>query len=120
MTGVQTCALPIFWRSINEGWESFSKHLSSAVGDETRIRFWHVRWIGENSLKDHYPKLYACSAAKDACISEVLWAPKGGTIRVWNLRFYRASEDWEWAASYSLFQLIQPHIPMGDRRDTLC
>ena len=57
------------WRSINEGWESFSKHLSFAVGDGTRIRFWHDRWIGENSLKDRYPELYACSAVKDACIS---------------------------------------------------
>ena len=27
------------WRSINEGWESFSKHFSFVVGDGTRIRF---------------------------------------------------------------------------------
>ena len=93
--------------------------LSFAVGDGTRIRFWLDRWIGGNSLKDRYPKLYVCSAVKDACISEVLWAPEGGTIRVWNLRFYRTFEDWELAASYSLFQLIQTHIPRGDRRDIL-
>ena len=29
-------------------------------------------------------------------------------------------EDWELAASYFLFQLIQPRIPRGDNRDTLC
>ena len=45
---------------------------------------------------------------------------KGVTVRVWNIRFYRAFEDWELAASYSLFLLIQPRIPRGDRRDTLC
>ena len=106
------------WRSINEGCESFSKHLSFAVGDGTRIYFWHDRWIGENSLKDCYPELYACLAIKDACISEVLWAPEGDTVRVWNLSFYRAFEDWELAASYFLFQLIQPRIPRGDNRDT--
>ena len=39
---------------------------------------------------------------------------------MWNLRFYRAFEDWKLAASYSLFQLIQTRIPQGDRRDTLC
>ena len=61
-----------------------------------------------------------CSAAKDACISEVLWLPEGGTIRVWDLRFYKAFEDWELAASFSLLQFIQPRIPRGDRRDTLC
>ena len=43
---------------------------------------------------------FICSAVKDACISEVLWAPEGGSVRVWNLRFYRAFEDWELAASY--------------------
>ena len=61
-----------------------------------------------------------CSAAKEAYISEVLWFPEGGTSRVWDLRCYRAFEDWELAASYSLLQFIQPRIPWGDRRDTLC
>ena len=60
------------------------------------------------------------SAVNDACISEVLWIPEGGTVRVWDLKFYRAFEDWELAASYSLFQLIQTRIPRGDKSDTLC
>ena len=108
------------WRSINEGWESFSKHLSFVKGEGTRIRFWHDRWIGDNTLKDLYLELYVCSAVQDVCISEVLWISKGGTMRVWDLRFYRAFEDWELAASYFLFQLIQTRIPRGDRSDTLC
>ena len=78
------------WRSIEEGWESFSKHLPFVVGEDTRICFWHDRWIGDNTVKDFYPDLYVRSAVKDACISEVLWMPEGGTIRVWDLRFYRA------------------------------
>ena len=67
----------------------------------------------DNTLKDLYLELYVCSTVKDACISEVLWIPEGGTIRVWNLRFYRAFEDWELAASYSLLQLIQTRIPQN-------
>ena len=93
--------------------------MTFVVGEGTRIRFWHDRWIGDNTLKDLYPELYVCSAVKDACISEVLWIPEGGTIRVWNLKFYKAFEDWELAASYSLLQLIQTRIPWGDRRDSL-
>ena len=81
------------WRSINEGWERFFKHLSFVVGEGTRIRFWHNRWIGDTTLKDLYPELYVCSAVKHACIFEVLWIPEGGTVRVWNLTFYRAFED---------------------------
>ena len=42
------------WRSIHEGWESFSKHLSFIVGEGTRICFWHDRWIGDYTLKDLY------------------------------------------------------------------
>ena len=34
------------WRSIQEGWESFSKHLSFVVGVGTHIRFWHDRFWG--------------------------------------------------------------------------
>ena len=53
------------------GCESFSKHLSFVVGKGTRIRFWHDRWIGDNTLKDLYLELYVCSTDKDACISEI-------------------------------------------------
>ena len=76
------------------------------MGEGTHIRFWHDRWIGDNTLKDLYPKIYACSDAKDACISEVLWLPEGGIVKVWDLRFFRAFEDWELAASYSLLHLV--------------
>ena len=66
------------WRSILEGWESFSKHLSFVVGDGTRICFWYDRWIGDNTLKFLYPELSVCSADKVACIFEVLWLQDGG------------------------------------------
>ena len=75
------------------------------MGEGTRIRFWLDRWIGDNTLKNLYSDLYLCSAVKDACISEVLWMPEGGTVR--------AFEDWELAASCSLLQLIQTRIPRG-------
>ena len=89
------------------------------MGEGTCIRFWHDRWIGDTTLKDLYHELYVCSTVKDACISEILWIPEGGTVRVWNLTFYRAFEDWELDASYSLLQLIQSRIPQGTRSDTL-
>ena len=89
------------------------------MGEGTRIRFWHDKWIGDNTLKDLYPELYVCSVVKDACISEVLWTLEGGSFGVWDLRFFRAFEDWELAASYSLFQLIHSRTPRGDKRDTL-
>ena len=53
-----------------------------------------------------------CSADKVACIFEVLWLQ--------DLRFYRDFQDWELAASYSLLEFIQSHIPRDTGSDTLC
>ena len=48
------------------------------VGDGSRIRFWHDKWIGDNFLKTLYPQLLVCLANKEACIYDVLSPPVGG------------------------------------------
>ena len=48
------------WRSISEGWESFSKHFTFVVRDGSCSLFWHDKWIGDNSLKTLYPQLFLC------------------------------------------------------------
>ena len=82
------------WRSISEGWESFSKNFSFVMSDGTRILFWHDRWVGVDSLKILYPELYVISAKKEACIYDVLCQQKGENARYWNLRFYRDFQGW--------------------------
>ena len=89
------------------------------MGDGTRIRFWHDKWIGYNTLKSLYPELYVFSTDKESCISEVLWLLEGGNVRIWDLRFYREFQDWELVASYSLLAFFQSHIPRGIRSDAL-
>ena len=108
------------WRSISEGWERFSKHLSFVVGDGSCILFWHDKWTRENSLKTLYTQLFVCSANKKACISEVLSPPVGDNDRVWSLRFYREFNDCELAASYSLLHFIETQIPRDGGSDKLC
>ena len=83
------------WRSISEGWESFSKHLSFVVGDGSHILFWHDKWTGDVPFKIFYPQLFLCSANKEVCISEMLSPPVGDNDKVWSLRFYREFIDWE-------------------------
>ena len=89
------------------------------MGDGTRIRFWHDKWIGYNTLKSLYPELYVFSTDKESCISVVLWLLEGGNVRIWDLRFYREFQDWELDASYSLLAFFQSHIPLGTRSDAL-
>ena len=108
------------WQSINEGWKSFSKHFSFVVGDGTRIRFWHYRWVRVDPLKILYPELYVILADKEACISDIVSHQEGDDVRFWNLRFYRDFEDWELAASFSLLDFIQVHLPCGVGSNSLC
>ena len=107
------------WRSISEGWESFTKHLSFVVGDGSRILFWHDKWTGDVPLKILYPLLFLCSANKEAYVSEVLSPSVGDNNRVWSLSFFRDFNDWELVASYSLLHFIQTRIPRGDGGDRL-
>ena len=92
--GTHGCGL---WRSIHEGWDNFSKHLSFIVGDGTHIHFWHDKWIGDNILKSLYLELYMCSADKKACNSKILWLSEGENVRVW---------DWDFIGSFEIGSLL--------------
>ena len=50
--------------------------------DGSRILFWHDKWIGDNSLKTLYPKIFLCSANKEASVSDVLSPQVGGNDKV--------------------------------------
>ena len=99
------------WRSINDGWERFSKHLALVVGDGSCILFWHDRWIGDTSLKMLYPHLYVCSNDKEACIFDVLCHQEGENDRFWNLRFYRDFHERELEVAFSFLDFILSRIP---------
>ena len=106
----QGCGL---WRGINVGWEWFSKHLAFMVGDGSRIRFWHDRWVGDISLKILYPWLYTCSSDKEACISDLLDHQEDGSSRCWNVRFFRNFHEREFEAAFLFLDLIQARILRG-------
>ena len=48
---------------------------------------------GDVSLKILYPRLFLCSANKEARISEVLSPSVGHNDRLWSLRFQREFND---------------------------
>ena len=60
-------------------------------------------WVSPTSLKELYPKMFACVVDKEARIFDtVVIAPDGGD-RSWNLLFRREFQDWEMARFYAYF-----------------
>ena len=80
--------------------------------------FGMIDGLGMSLLKFFIPS-YLCSANKEAYVSEVLSPSVGDNDRVWSLSFFRAFNDWELVASYSLFHFIQTRNPRGDGCDRL-
>jgi hypothetical protein len=60
------------WKNIRNGWWIFSYFVSFKVGDESRIRFWHDVWCGEEDLKLPFPELNAIARDKEALVSDYL------------------------------------------------
>ena len=70
-------------------------------------------WVSPTSLKELYPKMFACVVDKEARIFDtVVIAPDGGD-RSWNLLFRCEFQDWEMARFYAFFAHISFKIPRG-------
>ena len=47
-----------FWASLMKTKQEFLKFGTFIVKDGSQVRFWEDRWIGNITLREHYPKLY--------------------------------------------------------------
>lgn len=45
------------WKNITNGWEVFSCLISFAIGEGSRVRFWHDIWCANLALKATFPSL---------------------------------------------------------------
>ena len=63
------------------------------VGNDTKIRFWTDHWCGLTVLFQSFPQLFAMATHRNATVKEV-WDQNFGQGG-WNLRFFRAFNDWE-------------------------
>ena len=76
------------WRSICEGWESFSKHKFFLWWVMVLVFFFGIiSGLGIILLKLFILSYLMCSTNKETCIYDVLSPPVGGNDRVWNLKF---------------------------------
>ncbi|KAL4346365.1 hypothetical protein GQ457_17G012800 [Hibiscus cannabinus] len=86
-----------FWKSIIrpllDAEDCFTKKLRFILGDGKSINFWDDVWIGSNSLKVAYPRIYALSSRKEGKVVE--FGSKLNGFWEWNIPLRRRLFDWE-------------------------
>ena len=75
------------WKSINQGWPSFSHHILYDIGDGSRVKFWQDHWCGETLLVVSYPNLFRFCRNKEAGVAELMKSPNG--FLFWDVSFFR-------------------------------
>lgn len=70
---------------IRKGWKIFQRHAHIVVGDGSRVRFWHDKWCGEQSLQATFPTIFELARANDAMITDLFVFSSGSPQ--WNVDF---------------------------------
>ena len=83
-----------FWKEIRKEGSLRLKNITFFVGDGRRVRFWKVKWCGNNTLHDSFPSLFDLAVSKDAWVADC-WdsLEKGGGDRRWNPCFSKSFND---------------------------
>ena len=80
------------WRSIGQGWPTFSKFILFYVGVGNRVKFWLDLWHGDSTLKEAFLELYGISCNKGYSIAKVKSFPNLLLHR--DIQFSRPIQDW--------------------------
>jgi hypothetical protein len=76
------------------------------IGNGGETSFWHDVWVGVQSLKEVFPRLFLVSTQKDACVSEVGRWVSG--VWEWDLKWRRNFFVWEEEGRDMLVNLLFP------------
>jgi len=82
----------------------FDNSVQWVVGEGKIVKFWEDKWVGEETLKARFPRLYLISECKDRVIGEVdHWEDN---IWLWDLTWRRSRFDWETIVEEQLLSII--------------
>jgi hypothetical protein len=60
------------WKFIRKGWGDFSRYTRLVVRDDSKVRFWHDVWCGEQFLKVVLLEIFCLAPSKDATAAKHL------------------------------------------------
>ena len=106
------------WKSISQGWPSFSRHILYDIGDGSKVKFWQDCWCGETPLVVSYPDLFRFCRNKEASVAELMKSPNG--VLFWDVSFFRGVHVWELEALSSFIETIYGSSIKGFGEDKMC
>jgi len=82
----------------------FDNSFEWVLGDGKKVKFWEDKWVGEETLKSKFPRLYMISDCKDGAIGEVgHWEDN---VWHWDLLWRRPRFVWESTMEKQLLLVI--------------
>ena len=106
------------WKSISQGWPSFSRHILYDIGDGSRVKFWQDYWCGETPLAVSYPDLFRFCRNKEASVAKLMKSPNG--ILFWDVSFFRGLYVRELEALSCFMETIYGSSIRGFGEDKMC
>ena len=94
---------------------NFHHNSSFLVGNRRRVKFWKVKWCGDEPLRCTFPSLYTLASLKEAWVIG-LWVHEGERGH-WNLCFSKSLNDWEVDIVEELFSRLQGEMVVGEEED---
>ena len=61
----------VLWKEIMKEGFLLNNKIVFSVGDGRRVRFWKVKWCGDDALCVSFPSLYALAALEEAWVVKV-------------------------------------------------
>ena len=106
------------WKSINQGWPSFSRYILYDIGDGSKVKFWQDHWCGETPLVVSYLDLFRFCRNKEASMVELMKSPNG--VLFWDVSSFKGVHVRESEALSRFMETIYGSSIRGFGENKMC